>query len=456
MNPFTVVKAFIKTRKISSHSREKILELQEKLLRETLFFTYDHSTFYRELWEKNGIKREDLNAASLEQLPIVTKRQLMENFERVVTESDIVKADVEKFIDGDTSGAALYRNSYVVLNTSGSSGYIGIFLFTTSFWDKIIATLVARLINLPLRKLFTRKNRLAFTGEILGHHAGASLVRSAPALFFNTKSLSISEPEEKIIEDMNKFMPHILTGYASALASLAEAQLSGRLRITPEIIISSGEPLTPIRQQRIESAFGKKAADFYGATECLAIGADISGSGFLDIFDGILKLEVVDDNGKLLLPGNLGRVVITVFGNKIQPLIRYALDDEVVLEPESAETPHPFTRAQRVLGRDLERLNLKTSSGALVLHPMEMVGFFFPGLQQYQLQQTGPNSTKLLIVAEGDPGKNRAKVMELYSDFLKEHGVGPSAVDFSIEFVDSIPPDPKTGKTPIIIPLGKK
>ena len=103
-------------------------------------------------------------------------------------------------------------------------------------------------------------------------------------------SLSISTPKEVLVEALNKFKPHVLTGYASAIESLAQEKLSGRLKIYPEIIISSGEPLTPLRQTNIQNAFKIPVFDFYGATECLAIGVDNTGSGALNIFDDIILL----------------------------------------------------------------------------------------------------------------------------------------------------------------------
>ncbi|MBV8732623.1 MAG: hypothetical protein JO336_22660 [Acidobacteriia bacterium] len=45
----------------------------------------------------------------------------MDNFDHLVTDPEVRLGDVEKFIAGD-AGLALFRERYVVLVTSGSTG----------------------------------------------------------------------------------------------------------------------------------------------------------------------------------------------------------------------------------------------------------------------------------------------------------------------------------------------
>lgn len=447
-----ILAALLRARRVSRMSRAQVLALRERRLRQTLFQTWDRSPYYRRLWESRSVARADLATIPLERLPIVTKRDLMEHFEEVVNVPGVTKADAERFIAADPSGGGLYRDRYVAMNTSGSSGYVGIFLFTHDFWHRLLGTLVARLFHVPLLRVLTRRTRLAFLGETSGHHAGISLVNSAPRPLFEVFSANIGAPEEEIAAALNAFRPHVLSGYAAALARAAEVQHAGRLRIKPETVISSGEPLTEARRSAIRQGFGVNPTDLYNATECLAIGADTEGSGVLALFDDIMLLEAVDDAGMPVPAGEVGRVVVTVFGNDIQPLVRYALDDEIVIRPESP-TAGPFTQAEHVQGRNLERLTFTVGDRAVVLHPMEVVGFFFPGLRHYQIVQTGPASAKLRVVTDMPPERVEENIRALLSELAREKGFPLQGIEVRVEVVDEISPDPRTGKTPILIPL---
>jgi hypothetical protein len=59
-----------------------------------------------------------------EELPILTKSALMENFDDVVTECALRLADLDAFLHGPAQ-CTLFRNKYVVLATSDSSGQRG-------------------------------------------------------------------------------------------------------------------------------------------------------------------------------------------------------------------------------------------------------------------------------------------------------------------------------------------
>src|SRR6185436_15197596 len=140
---------------------------------------------------------------------------------------------------------------------------------TQKFWHRLIATVMARLLPLPLHYFLTGKVRIAFVGETYGHHAGVSLISSAPTFVVKTLSVSISMPPEELCKALQDFAPTVLVGYASALVACAEEVKTGRLKLNPLIIVSSGEPLDTTRSKNIESAFGVRPIDFYGATECV-------------------------------------------------------------------------------------------------------------------------------------------------------------------------------------------
>ena len=81
---------------------------------------------------------------------------------------------------------------------------------------------------------------------------------------------------------------------------------------------------------------------------------------------------------------------------------------------------------------------------------MDFAGLWTPGLTHYQVVQTGPRSLHVRIVTRKDSVKR--DIMELMIELLKEAGFPEHSVEITVQSVPEIPPDPKTGKTPMIIP----
>ncbi len=446
-----VFRAFLTARKMNLWSRSDVQKHQRQLLDELLTYTWDHSKFYRTLWSAGGVTRAELTGIAMERLPTVDKKMLMEHFEEVITEPHISRVDVEAFIKGDPTGKGWFKNQYVAMNTSGSSGVIGVFLYTKDFWARLIGIVAARMCTIPIWYFPLGLVRLGFVGETSGHHAGISLIKAAPKIF-HAASVDVALPKDELKRMLEIHRPNVLAGYASGIAALADMKLTTGLNIQPRVIVCSGEALSPAREEIIIKAFGIRPINFYGATECLAMGASLHESGKLDIFDDLVYLEAVDDDRKPVATGELGRVIITVLGNTIFPLIRYAIDDEIALDPELEG--HRFLVATTVAGRKMDRIVTKLKNGtAMEVHPMDLVGLFFPGLKHYQVVQTSEADIALRCVVEGDHEQARKDADALIEEFLQEKGLTRAEVSVTVEFVDGIPPNPKTGKTPLIIPF---
>ena len=54
-----------------------------------LRFAWERSAFYRRLYGEYGIRENDLEQIALQDLPIVTKRMVLDHFDEIVTDSRI-------------------------------------------------------------------------------------------------------------------------------------------------------------------------------------------------------------------------------------------------------------------------------------------------------------------------------------------------------------------------------
>src|SRR5215207_9650129 len=90
---------------------------QRRRLRRLLHHAAAHSPFYRARFR--GL---DLGRCLLTDLPVVTKPELVDHFDAVVTDRQVRRADVERFTEDPANGVRLFRGRYHVTHTSGSSG----------------------------------------------------------------------------------------------------------------------------------------------------------------------------------------------------------------------------------------------------------------------------------------------------------------------------------------------
>ena len=129
LNPFDV---FMDARRVTRGTPEMIQIRQQKRLNELVTFARAHSRFYAEKYR--GLPE---TISDVRQLPPVTKVELMERFDDVVTDTSIRKADVLKYTADLTNIGKPYLGQYMVWTTSGTTGTPGLFLEDKN-WDAVI------------------------------------------------------------------------------------------------------------------------------------------------------------------------------------------------------------------------------------------------------------------------------------------------------------------------------
>ena len=93
-------------------SRQRLLAHQARALTTLRKFTYAHSPFYRKF-------HSGLVDRPLEDLPVLTKAELMRNFDDVVTDRAIRLADIEEHLTRNRA-AEQFAGRYTVSASSGS------------------------------------------------------------------------------------------------------------------------------------------------------------------------------------------------------------------------------------------------------------------------------------------------------------------------------------------------
>ena len=335
---------------------------QAAALRTLRRFVLDRSPFYRRF-------HAGLADRPLAELPVLTKGLLMEQFDALVTDPRIRLADVQEHLAG-LVGDALYLGRYRLSATSGSTGHRGLFLASPHEWTTILASYARANAWGGARAGLTHRMRLAVVSTTTPWHQSARVGTTLRSRWVPTLRVDATEPVETIVGRLNAWQPETLVAYASMAGLLAGEQLAGRLRIAPTAIFTASEVLTAAARRRVAAAWGRDPSNVYAATETATIAADCERHR-MHLFEDLVVAEVVDAQNRPVPPGAEGdKVLVTVLFSRTQPLIRYALSDQIRLSTEPCACGRPYGVLAGVTGRAEDVLHLPAAGGGEVaVHP---------------------------------------------------------------------------------------
>jgi phenylacetate-CoA ligase len=433
--------------------------LQRRKLVRLVAYARRYSPFFRRLYR-------DVSASgfALADLPAVTKSQMIEHFDEYVTDRRLKLALLRAFVSEPRNIGKKYLG-YIVFHTSGSSGEPAVIVYDRRGFHHIRAVNLARGMGYRIglvRALgrLSRPLRIAAVVMDGGLFPGSSGFIHMPRLarFVNdTRVFSLREPIESLFGQLREFRPEILAGYPSILSQLARVELAGGKPLMAEtigdLVVCLGEPLTPAARDVMSRAFICPIADIYGAGECLSIAQSCevsgAGSGALHVNTDEVILEIVNEAGWPVAPGEAGaKVFVTNLGNFIQPFIRYELTDITTRLAEPCPCGRGLPLISAVSGRTEEILRIgRPGDGTVAIHPFWLVVPFigFPGIREWQVVQTGRNELSVSYVRKGQASIDPGRVEQALSRSLTDSKVAVP-IRWLIREVDSIEPDPATGK----------
>lgn len=154
------------------------------------------------------------------------------------------------------------------------------------------------------------------------------------------------------IQELERLRPAFIDSYPSAIYAVAKYVLDNhiRLRHRPRAIVTSSETLLDHQRQAIEVAFDCPVRDQYGSAEMVVfVGQCEQGRYHINPEYGLL--EVVDQNGKPVAPGQVGELVCTGFLNPAMPLIRYRIGDTAAIGVDACPCGRKFPVLAQIVGR---------------------------------------------------------------------------------------------------------
>lgn len=422
-------------------SRGALEASQLKKFRRIATYASRHSQYYATIIQERNI---DLSTCIPADFPILTKSLVMDNFDRIVTDRRLTKQGIEQFLTHSTDPNELHLGEYQVVHTSGSSGEMGYFVFNQKEWGYGLAS-GARLRAKP--RPF-RRQKIAFFGATGGHFTGVSAactgLRGINRLFFNVITCEINRPLAETVAELNAFQPELLAGYTAALGMLAERQQAGALRIAPESIEATGEPVTEADRALLEASFNCEVFNMYGCSEHLVTGIGAPGDSGMMLYDDDVIYDLHHDHS-----------IVTNLFNYTLPLICYRMSDTLTPISTTSSTS-PYRMMESLVGRvEITPKFINVDGVEDLVSPHTINEIHVPGVRRFQMRLIDNSAFDFLVVVDGDLNAQQvANAVAGVKTRLAEifRGKRMDNVRFEVNVVDNVPVDPKTRKFRLIVP----
>ena len=392
-----------------------------------------HSRFYAEHWQGAA-------TAGFDALPPVARGELMARFDDWACDPGVTLESVRSFIADPARAGDSYLSRYAVWTSSGTSGLPGIFVhddFSVGLSGWLTSTRGdARVMASNFASALSSDNRSVLVSALGGHFAAYALWqrqrRMNPWIASRSRAISVLLPLPQICGALEAAQPQLLASYPSLLVELARERRAGRLGIAPRALWAGGEHLSPAMRTEIESGFEAPLAEEYGASECISIASACS-EGHLHVNEDWVTLEPIDEHDRPVAPGTVSHAaLLTNLANFVQPVIRYRLEDRILVLPEPCPCGNPMM-AIRVEGRTDETLEFSGARGPVRIVPMALATAVeeTAGVHRFQIRALGPDRIEVWIDPTGVPRQVAvaSRVSAALEVLLQSHGATGVRID---------------------------
>lgn len=342
-----LIHIFFRARKrFKSWTPKRIQLFQYQKAVKIIQFAKIHSKFYASHLDNVNFegtskkdKKSNISMNIFQTIPIIDKTVMMNNFTDYNTVG-LTKEECLNFclrVEESRDYSQKYKKFIMGLST-GTSGNRGIELVSAQEARALQTTFISRF-PIPRRGRF----HLAFILRVFSPGFNVNIGK------YRMSYISPMDTLENIIDELNNLQPTALSAPPSMLKILAEAKQTGDLQITPDLVVSYAEVLTPEVKKLLQKIFTDKIYEVYKGTEGLF--AQSCKYGRMHINEDLTYLEVVDEDNLPIPPGSPGNVIITDLIKHTTPMIRYRLNDIITIDPELCPCGSHFRVIKQIQGR---------------------------------------------------------------------------------------------------------
>ena len=402
---------------------------QRKALKRLCRHAHQTVPYYSEVLEEAGVVSPDgVDLLQFEGIPILTKETLRSEKRRLIS----TKKGPDPYVN--TSG--------------GSTGEPVEFLQDQWYWEWNVASKVffnkklGKEIGEPEIKLWG-SDRDIFQAE---SDAKSRLIN----FLYNRQHLNSFRMSEadmaKFVEAINDVEPVAIWAYVESVHQLATYITEESLDVySPTAIISTAGTLHEPVREIVQDAFDAPVYNQYGSREVGPVAYECRHQDGMHTFPSIHYVEILDESGNPVGPGEEGDIVITCLTNYSMPLIRYRIGDRGISREEPCVCGTVHQLLDSVTGRIVD--HLVTPDGELVHGQYFIHQFYYKDwVRRFQVRQEERDRITVSMVTNGSdvPESDLADITEKIYRAVGEH------VNIDFRIVDDIPPS-SSGKYRYVI-----
>ena len=374
------VRAFLRRRAEIARSLHLATD-QRAALQEVITHCYSRVPFYRERLPRGG----PACGTTFNQLPILTKAELRTHSPNLIARHD--------------SGILFGSGPFRIERSSGSTGHPTSHIKSQADRTADISSL-ARLFaqyEVPARgTLF----------DLGLHWRGQPLfeIRSLPGFYqcWNIGAFNFDDPQRNAqwFAMVDLFPPTLIYGAPSRIYAFARLLESKCRKLRPYLVICTYERLSRSTRDFFTVFFDCRVVEIYGTSET-GIAAWSCERETLHFDSAQVVVEIVGEDGEPVLPGALGRVLLTVLGSRTQPLLRFDTGDLAKCPRENCACGRTGIAIPELVGRNA--VYLYSSSGES-FSPYVVYGLVDAlGFPEFQIIQHGLDHIEICLPEGADP-----------------------------------------------------
>ncbi len=323
--------------------REALEALQLKRLQQTLERVYATVPFYRNSFDKFGIKPTDVKSLSdLQRLPFTLKQDMRDSYPY-----GLFAVPLEQIVRIHASSG-----------TTGKPTVVGYSRRDIDNWTELVARSFVAAGTNQGDIIHNAYGYGLFTGG-LGAHYGAERIGASviPMSGGNTKK------QLMIMQDFGSTVLTCTPSYSLYLAEVAAEEGIDVRTLKLKVGIFGAEPWSERMRQEIEAKLNIKAIDIYGLSEIMGPGVAIEcieAQHGLHIWEDHFIPEIINpETGEVVPDGEKGELVITTITKEGIPLIRYRTRDITRLIKEPCICGRTHVRIEKLSGRSDDMLIIR-------------------------------------------------------------------------------------------------
>ena len=390
---------------------EELRRRQWTAVQDMLRYAYGHNRFYRRRLHELGATPDDFRSwADFERLPLLTKDDLREHADELLSHGWDVSSLIRKRTGGSTGVPVhLYRDLPAFRKKAGvvmrhdEWAYFQVGMKKAALWGNVQ----------PRTSLWHRLTN---------------------ALYDRTIYLDTLEMDDRSMVDfaerIRRTSTQLLFGHGHSLYHFARFLRDRRVMdLKLKGIISSAEMLPPEERRVVEEVFGDIVFDRYGCEEVGLIASECERHDGMHVAAEGIYVEILD--GTEEVPG---RIVVTDLLNHAMPVLRYEIGDLALTKPGPCTCGRGLPRIGRVIGRTSDFLYTPEGRQISGISLLDTVIIHIPGFRRVQVVQESLDSLTFNVV-KGE-GFSDASLETLAAAVAKYFGL---SMTHKVVIVDAIP-----------------